>query len=206
MYTYIPSILSFTPTPTPTTLGHHRELCIRKYQNRTSTYEKDFAFPTGKIPEGGWSEESWSKDTKFKIGPKIQSINITNIVSQHLTYLNKFQKSIVNQISKFSRKTEIVSLIFLFASRSYSFSYLIKRASQVTLVVKKKPPANAGDVRDMGLIPASGRSPGGEHGNPLQYPCLENPMVRGVWQATVHESHRVGHDWSDSTLSTHKRL
>ena len=38
----------------------------------------------------------------------------------------------------------------------------------------------------MGSIPGSGRSPGGEHGNPLQYSCLENPMDRGSWQATVH--------------------
>ena len=47
-------------------------------------------------------------------------------------------------------------------------------ASQVTLVVKS-PPANAGDLRDTGSIPGSGRSPGGEHGHSLQYPCLENP-------------------------------
>ena len=46
--------------------------------------------------------------------------------------------------------------------------------------------ANAGDVRDMVSIPGSGRSPGGEHGNPLQYSCLENPMDRGAWLATVH--------------------
>ena len=58
-------------------------------------------------------------------------------------------------------------------------------ASQVALVVKN-PPANAGDVRDMGLIPGSGISSGGWHGNLLQYSCLENPMDRGVWQATVH--------------------
>ena len=45
---------------------------------------------------------------------------------------------------------------------------------------KQNPPANVGDIRDMGLIPASGRSPGGRHGNPLQYSCLENPMDRGV--------------------------
>ena len=49
----------------------------------------------------------------------------------------------------------------------------------------KNPPANAGDVRDMSLIPEWGRSPGGGHGNPLQYSCLENPMDRGAWQATV---------------------
>ena len=59
------------------------------------------------------------------------------------------------------------------------------RASQVVLVVKN-PPANAGDIRDTGSIPGSGRSPGGGHGNPLQYSCLENPMNRGAWWATVH--------------------
>ena len=50
----------------------------------------------------------------------------------------------------------------------------------------KNPPANAGDVRDKGLIPGLGRSPGGGHGNPLQYSCLENPMDREAWLATVH--------------------
>ena len=59
------------------------------------------------------------------------------------------------------------------------------RASRMALVVKNLV-ANAGDARDMGLIPGSERSPGGGHGNPLQYSCLENPMNRGAWQATVH--------------------
>ena len=52
----------------------------------------------------------------------------------------------------------------------------------------KKPPANAGDVRDSGSIPGLGRSPGGGHGNPLQYSCLQNPMDRVAWQATVHRN------------------
>ena len=52
--------------------------------------------------------------------------------------------------------------------------------------VVKNPPANAGDIRDTGSIPGSGRSSGGGHGNPLQYSCLENPMDRRAWQATVH--------------------
>ena len=52
-------------------------------------------------------------------------------------------------------------------------------ASQVGLVIKN-PPASARDIRDTGSIPALGRSPGGEHGNPLQYSCLENPMDRGT--------------------------
>ena len=46
-------------------------------------------------------------------------------------------------------------------------------------------PANAGDAREVGSIPGSGRSPGGGHGNPPQYSCLENSMDRGAWWATV---------------------
>ena len=49
----------------------------------------------------------------------------------------------------------------------------------------KNSPANAGDIRDAGLIPGSGRSPGGRHGNSLQYSCLENLMDRGAWGLTV---------------------
>ena len=52
--------------------------------------------------------------------------------------------------------------------------------------VIKNVPANAGDARDEGLIPGLGRSPGGGYGNPLQDSCLENPMDRGAWRATVH--------------------
>ena len=64
-----------------------------------------------------------------------------------------------------------------------------KGASQVMLVVKN-PPTNAGDIRDVGSIPGSGRGPGGGHGNPLPFSCLENPMDRGatVHRATVHRA------------------
>ena len=54
----------------------------------------------------------------------------------------------------------------------------------------KNPPANAGDIRDMGSIPGSGRSPGRGNSNPLQYSCLENPMDRGDWWARVHRVSR----------------
>ena len=50
----------------------------------------------------------------------------------------------------------------------------------------KNPPADAGNAGDAGLIPGSGRSPGGGHGNPFQYSCLENPMDGGAWWVTVH--------------------
>ena len=52
--------------------------------------------------------------------------------------------------------------------------------------VVKNPPANAGDKRDMGSAPGSGRSPGEENGNPLQYACLGNPMDGGAWQDSVY--------------------
>ena len=52
--------------------------------------------------------------------------------------------------------------------------------------VVKNPPANAGDPWGMSSIPGSGRFPGGRSGNPLQYSCLENPLDRGAWRATVH--------------------
>ena len=64
-------------------------------------------------------------------------------------------------------------------------------ASQLVLVVKNVL-ASAGDLRTVGSIPRLGRSPGGGHGNSLQHSCLENPMDRRAWSATVH---RVAKSW-----------
>ena len=69
---------------------------------------------------------------------------------------------------------------------------LMWTASRVALVVKN-PPANAGD---MGLIPGSGRSPGGGNDNLLQYSCLQNLMARGAWLTIVHGVARVRHNWA----------
>ena len=81
-----------------------------------------------------------------------------------------------------------------------SDSNIVFWASQAALVAKN-PPANAGDVRDVGLLPGLGRVPGGGHGNPLQYSCLENPMDRGAWRSTVHG---VTKSWTRlKRLSTH---
>ena len=71
--------------------------------------------------------------------------------------------------------------------------YLINMGFPVALMVKD-PPANAGAVREAGLIPESGRTPGGGHGHPLQYSCLENPVERGASQATVHRVAQSRHD------------
>ena len=69
--------------------------------------------------------------------------------------------------------------------------HTVSWASQVVLAVKNTP-ANAAEVRDMGSILESGRSPGERHGNPLQYSRLENPEDRGAWKATVQ---RVTQSW-----------
>ena len=65
------------------------------------------------------------------------------------------------------------------------------------MLVVKNLPANAGDIKDMGLIPGLGRSPGGGNGSPFQHSCLENSEDRGAWWATVH-----GFAESDRTNAT----
>ena len=80
----------------------------------------------------------------------------------------------------------------------YGYDSLV--TSQVALVTKHSP-ANAGDVRDSGLIPGSGRTPGGGHGNPLQYSYLDKAMKTGAWSAKVH---RVAKSQTQlKKLSTH---
>ena len=65
----------------------------------------------------------------------------------------------------------------------------------------KNLPASAGDIRDVDSVPGSARSPGGGHGNPLQYACLAHPMDRGAWWAAVHS---VPKNWTQlKQLSMH---
>ena len=104
------------------------------------------------------------------------------------------QVSVVSSVSyEIKWRTEclsgsITALKFYYSSPPITF-----------LVVLKNLPADAGDVRDSGLIPGLGRSPGGGHGNPLQCSCLENPMDRE--QSTA--SQRVRHGWSSLAQCTH---
>ena len=67
----------------------------------------------------------------------------------------------------------------------------------------KNPSANAGRRKRHGFNPWVGRSPGGEHGNPLQYSCLENPMDRGTWRATVHGVAKSGTQLKPLSIHTH---
>ena len=64
--------------------------------------------------------------------------------------------------------------------------------------MSKESACNAGDSEDSGLTPGLGRFPGGGHGNPFQNSCLENPMNRGAWWATVYRDHKESDsNWSD---------
>ena len=116
-------------------------------------------------------------------------------------------KSLTFQIQEMAHHGQFTSLLVIRSSQSLlcfispSYQILIRRgswasqtpdkylqssgASQVALAVKKLP-ANAGDVRDVDLIPGSRRPPEGGNGNPLQYSYLENPTVREAWWARVH--------------------
>ena len=91
-----------------------------------------------------------------------------------------------NFINIFREWSVIQKLMIWYRNKTnFPFSSLSFWVSQVVLVIKNLP-ANAGDARDAGSILGLGRSRGGGHGNPLQYSCLENPMHRGAWWATVH--------------------
>ena len=102
----------------------------------------------------------------------------------------------------FQELPEIAEYIYIYIyiyTRTHTHTHMY-RACLVSLVVRN-PPANAGHVRASGLIPGSGKSPGGGHGNSLQYSCLENPMDRGAWRDTAH---RVEKSWTRlERLSTH---
>ena len=93
--------------------------------------------------------------------------------------------------------------MYMYAYTIYNITFYIYWASQVALVVKNLS-ATSGNIRDMGLICGLGISPGGRHGNPFQYSCLENLMDRGAWWDTVHrvaESHMSKMTWHAQIIS-----
>ena len=129
--------------------------------------------------EGGRWEEREQGDL---YGKRSKNIFIANDIVVYIENLMESIKQLLEFIKMFSGVTRNkISL----QKANCTFVYQQGGASQVALVVKN-PPANAGDVKDVGSISGSGRFPGGGHGYPLQYACLENPMHRGAWQATVH--------------------
>ena len=100
-----------------------------------------------------------------------------------------FKKALFPSPSSYSQRQPLIGILYFHSTLFFPPLRLQTIhcfwAYQVVLVVKP-PPVSAGDMRDVGSIPGSGRSPGGGHGNPLQYSFLENPMDSGAWWATVH--------------------
>ena len=140
-----------------------------------------------------------------RMSPRV--VLLCSCLQQDISYTKKFKQIVVTEqimIRKWVKHTlgstgkpKCIFLSGVFRDLILVFdSYVLFRfprkvfllprcpASHMVLVVKN-PPANSGDIRDTGSIPGSGRSPGGGHGTPLQYSCLENPMDRGAWWATV---------------------
>ena len=117
----------------------------------------------------------WKKKNVLNIWSSVQSLSRVRLFAtpwKHIMWKNTNRKTVYI----------VWSCLYIFKNM-----YVSKWASWVVLVVTS-PPANAGNMTDTGLIPGSGRSPGEGHGNPLQYPCLENPMDREAWRATVHRA------------------
>ena len=100
------------------------------------------------------------------------------------------------QINLFKKAEQIRSLIKIFYLPNEFQGFPSNSAI-------KNPACNAGDA---GSVPGSGRTPGGENGNPLQYSFLENPMDRGTWQAKHQRVTRAGHDWVSTHTHTHNGL
>ena len=96
-----------------------------------------------------------------------------------------------NKRGRFIEKTGENQTQTRYVIRCLYFSHNISVFGLPWWLSSKESACNAEDTGDKGFIPGSGRSPGGENGNPFQYSCLENPMDRGAWQATVYG---IGHD------------
>ena len=121
------------------------------------------------------------------------SINTVSFSFEDSTHFPSMQEKHANWAQewhyRYTLKSALISLKCTLKcsliSLKLHISIIIDGASQMALLVKNLP-ANAGDIRDAGLIPGSGRSRGGGHGNPLQYSWLGNPMDKGACWATVH--------------------
>ena len=102
-----------------------------------------------------------------------------------------------NTLAKYSFQDQLLGSLFQNRHQENSSGIGMTLPTFKVVTVVKNPPANAGDLRDLTSIPGSGRSPGGGHGNPLQYSCLENPVDWGAGQTTGHRLQRVRHNWND---------
>ena len=95
-----------------------------------------------------------------------------------------------------NKKSSSSALVII---RNWKRSIFSEPCTPITVLVVKNPPSNAGDIRDTGSIPGSRRSPGGEHGNPLQFLACRNPWTEEPGRLQSMGSQRVWHNWSNST-------
>ena len=86
-----------------------------------------------------------------------------------------------------------LSILSIFLIQVFCWLYIVNYSPSWGFLHSSVSKASVGNAGDLGSIPGSGRSPGEGNGNPLQYSCLENPMDRGAWRATVHWVTKVGH-------------
>ena len=141
---------------------------------------------------------SWTKHlpsfSGMELGKATQSIGHWDFYKLSSVYRT------VNNIKLLGRDEIAESALWLSSSESIS--------SQPPFVLDlpfgsgyKESACDVGDARDAGSTPGWGRSPGEGNGNPLWCSCLENPMDRGAWQATVHGVQRVEHDWVTNSFT-----
>ena len=121
-------------------------------------------------------EQVWANDTCLMI---------------QLLYLIMVMRAIIiiSNLASHHMPDTVLSISHYFMKSSYNSlgqCYYPHFTDKEVVLVIKNLLANAGDLRDTSSLPGSGRSPGRGHSNPFQYSCLENPMDRGAWWATVH--------------------
>ena len=145
-------------------------------------------------------KQIWRKIHRKQIGPNLNSCCLGMVyVCSVLVFQYFLMFGHVLNIT-WERNHSCILIPYVHISISISLSIYIYMGFPIDTVVKNLP-ANVGDTRDMGLIPGSGRSPGGGNGNPLQCSCPDNPRDREAWWATVH---RVATRWTQlKRLSMH---
>ena len=156
--------------------SNSKELCTFYFPGFNVYFLRMVSFESGK----SWRLHQWIDQSEYnmlRIWRLIQKI--TRKAQRRKCTMRIRGKAMTNWHPSLSR----VRRRYLFASRYFPDSLCL--IHQVGLVINNLP-AIAGDLRDTGLIPGLGRSPEAGNGNPLQYSCLENPIDRGTWQATVH--------------------
>ena len=134
-----------------------------------------------------WVELRWAEGINRVCYNVIISTRHSTQITVHIAFLLWFSRGKACLGGVKVPVLKVLPVVFLRRWQQYNFESPNENSQGFPGgTVVKNPPANAGDARDAGSIPGSGRSPGGRNGNPLQYSCLENPMGKATWWVTVH--------------------